>query len=337
MLNKVLLQQMVDEKLVMVNKHPEAELFIYNYTPKVQYEKLWNEITKQTRGLILDKEMNIIARPFSKFFNLSEHNPNEIPNEPFDVYAKEDGSLGILYWNEDKPYIASRGSFTSDQSKHATELLYNKYSQTFTKLDRDKTYLFEIIYPSNRIVLDYGNLDDIILLSIIDNKTGKDLPLIDIGFPIVKKYNGINSLEELKLLEETNKEGFVIKFKNNFRCKLKFDEYVRLHRIITGVSNISIWEYLSEGKSFDELLEKVPDEFYNWVKETANELTLEFNEIFSECKLVFKEFESRKETALYFKKQKFPAVLFSMLDGKAPDKVIWKMIRPTFSKPFNIN
>lgn len=69
-MNKFLLNQMINEKLVSVQKHPEAELFIYNYTPRVQYEKLWNPITLLTRGLILDSENNIVSRPFGKFFNL---------------------------------------------------------------------------------------------------------------------------------------------------------------------------------------------------------------------------------------------------------------------------
>lgn len=67
-LNKELLKQMIDEKLVVVQKHPIANLFIYNYSPTVQYDKLWNEITIQTRGLILDNDMNIVAKPFKKFF-----------------------------------------------------------------------------------------------------------------------------------------------------------------------------------------------------------------------------------------------------------------------------
>lgn len=121
---------------------------------------------------------------------------------------------------------------------------------------------------------------------------------------------------ELKSLEENNKEGFVVRFKNGFRVKMKFAEYVRLHRIITGVSNVTIWEYLSEGKSFEELLEKVPDEFYNWVKKTKSELIKEFDNILLESKDVFKEFETRKETALYFQTQKNPSILFSMLDKK---------------------
>lgn len=126
-MNKELLHEMINEKLVSVQKHPEADLFIYNYSPKVQYEKLWNEVTLKTRGLILDAKMNYVARPFEKFFNLEELQPNEIPQIPFDVYEKIDGSLGILYWLNDKPFIATRGSFTSEQSQHATDVLYSRY------------------------------------------------------------------------------------------------------------------------------------------------------------------------------------------------------------------
>ena len=332
-MNKELLQQMIDEKLVSVQKHPEAGLFIYNYSPKVQYEKLWNEVTLKTRGLILDVDMNYVARPFGKFFNLEEHQPEEIPQMSFEVFDKMDGSLGILYWLENKPFIATRGSFTSEQAQHATKVLYSKYSHTFDNLDKNSTYLFEIIYPENRIVLDYGDMDDLILLTVINNSTGEE-SLENIGFPVVKKFDGINDLQELKALEENNKEGFVIRFKNGFRVKMKFAEYVRLHRIITGVSNVAIWEYLSEGKSFQELLEKVPDEFYDWVKKTQRDLEKQFQEILSESKSVYKELETRKETALYFQTQKNPSILFSLLDKKSPDKAIWKMIRPKYSKPF---
>lgn len=331
--NKELLRELLKNKLVSVQKHPYSDLFIYNYSPKVQYERLWNEVTLRTRGLILDSEMNIIARPFGKFFNLEEHKLNEIPKLPFDVYEKMDGSLGILYWLNNKPFIATRGSFESEQAKHATRILYEKYEHTFDKLDKASTYLFEIIYPQNRIVVDYGAMDDIILLSVIDKETGVER-MEDIGFPIVKKYDGINDLNELRALEGDNKEGFVVRFKNGFRVKMKFAEYVRLHRMITGISNITIWEHLSEGRSIDELLENVPDEFYGWVKETKDDLIKEFNIILEESRKTFKEFGTRKETALYFKTQKYSAVLFSMLDKKTPDRIIWKMIRPEYSKPF---
>jgi len=265
-MNKELLQQMLDERFVSVQKHPDADLFIYNYTAKAQYDRVWNEITLQSRGLILDADYNIVARPFKKFFNIEEHPVDEIPGGEFEVYEKVDGSLGILYWQNDKPYISTRGSFTSVQAAQATEILHNNYPHTFNRLNRDATYLFEIIYPENKIVIDYGDKTDLVLLAVIDNNTGDDLPLPDIGFPVAKSYSGLNDLAALKSLEEENKEGFVVKFNNGLRVKVKFSEYLRLHKIVTGVSNLVIWEHLAEGRSFDDLLDKVPDEFYEWVK-----------------------------------------------------------------------
>ena len=328
---------MIDERLVSVHKHPKAELFIYNYAPRVQYDKIWNEITLQTRGLIMDAEMNVIAKPFGKFFNLEEHHPNEIPQLPFEVFEKLDGSLGILYWLNGMPFIATRGSFESEQSQHATELLYSKYRHTFANFDKSKTYLFEIIYPKNRIVVDYGELDDLILLTIIDNVTGEE-EIKQIGFPIAKKFDGINDLQLLKTLEEENKEGFVVRFQNGLRVKMKFTEYVRLHRIITSISNVAIWEYLKDGKSLDMLLKKVPDEFYDWLMQTVNKLEMNFKLIYENAQKRYIELydEDKKTFALKVlnEAKDISSILFNIYDGKKVETVIWKMIRPEYTKPF---
>ncbi len=142
-MNKLLLKQMIDEGYVMVQKHPNADLFIYNYSRKCQYERNWNEITLLTRGLILDGDMNIVARPYKKFFNIEEHTPEQIPNLPFEIYEKLDGSLGILFNYKNEWIIASRGSFTSDQAIKATEMLKN---YDMSNLNKEYTYIFEIIY-----------------------------------------------------------------------------------------------------------------------------------------------------------------------------------------------
>lgn len=334
---------MIDDGLIVKQKHNNADLFIYNYTPRVQYDRIWNRVTKQCRGLILDGEYNIVALPFPKFFNLEEIESNEnmsLPETSFEVYDKLDGSLGILYWLDNKPYIATRGSFHSDQAIHATNLLHNRYSNTFNKLDRNKTYLFEIIYPENRIVVDYGQIDDIVLIAIIDNLTGSDCDLVDVGFPIVKKYDGINDISELKSLNENNKEGFIIKFSNDFRVKLKFEEYVRLHRIITNVSNRVIWEHLSQGKNMDELLDRVPDEFYNWVKNTKNKILSDYERIEDEYKMIYKMImrsngvQEKKVFASYATRYEYSSILFNMYDRKDYSKFIWKIIKPKYEKPF---
>jgi RNA ligase len=344
------LKRHIANKLVHVQKHPKTNLWIYNYSPKVQYDKSWDDITMMCRGLILDENYNIIARPFRKFFNIEElgslvniaipydQYKNCITDtiEPFEVYEKMDGSLGILYFLNDLPMIATRGSFTSEQAQKANQILYSKYPHTFPNFEKDKTYLFEIIYPENKICIDYGGLEDLILLAIIDNETGKDLPLVNIGFPIVAKYDGLKSITELKALNWDNKEGFVIKFKSGLRAKVKFSDYLRLHRLVTGVSNITIWEMLVENKSIDDILERVPDEFYHWVKKTTKDLLFEYAIIESQCKSAYKELDTRKDTAIYFQSQKYSSVLFAMLDKKDYSKIIWKHIRPVYCKPFKI-
>jgi RNA ligase len=192
---------------------------------------------------------------------------------PFNVFEKIDGSSGILYWLNDNPYIATRGSFESEQAKHANDVLHSRNQHVFDKLDKKETYLFEIIYHQNRIVVDYGTVDDLIMLTIIDKNKGVER-IEYIGFPIIKSYDGTDDYLQLKQLEQENKEGFVIQFANGLRVKIIFAEYVKLHRIITSVSNIAIWEYLGEGKSFEDLFEKVPDEFYNWVKQVQRDIYL---------------------------------------------------------------
>jgi len=346
MINKELLREMLANEYVMVQKHPDADLFIYNYTRKAQFENLWNEITLLTRGLILDGDMNIVARPFEKFFNYEQLKPEQIPTLPFDAYEKMDGSLGILYWLRNSPYMASRGSFQSDQSKHANEVLYSRYQHTFDKLNKGATYLFEIIYPENRIVVDYKGKDDLVLLAVVDNKSGKDLPLEDIGFEIVKKYDGVNDFTKLRDDKDMQREGYIIVFSNGFRMKLKYEEYCRLHSVVTGVSNVTVWEYLSQNKSFDELLERTPDEFDAFIRRTAEGLngkytTLEYNHkrFMEDNQIVSPKFATRREQAMMILSQKEcdAGILFDMLDGKDYSRAIWKKIRPKWAKPFMVD
>ena len=335
------LNQLITDNYINVNKHPTANLYIYNYTQKAQYERLWNDCTLACRGLIMDKDYNIVARPFKKFFNLGEFENQDVPNESFEVYEKMDGSLGVLYWIDNEVHIASRGSFVSEQAQAATEMLHTQYAEVIPLLDKSKTYLFEIIYPENRIVLDYRNERKLVLLAVIDTKTGSEVETFHETsshkqfFPTVKRYDGLNDLSKLKLLEEDNKEGFVIKYKNGYRLKVKFDEYQRIHRIVTQVSTLNIWEYLKEGQDLLPILDRVPDEFYDWVKVTHAQLLEKYSEIERQAKIDFKILENRKETALYFQGCKFPSVMFKMLDGQNYEQTIWKMIKPVYQKPFS--
>lgn len=121
--------------------HPTLPLTIWNYTEEVQYENKWDELTLSTRGLVTDEFGTIVARPFKKFFNMEEG--KHTPTTDFEVFEKVDGSLGIVFNYKGDWIIATRGSFTSDQAIKGKEML-DRYPTE--KLDKNKTYLFEIIY-----------------------------------------------------------------------------------------------------------------------------------------------------------------------------------------------
>ncbi len=92
--NRSELQSHLDEGHIREVIHPSGTLKLYNYTAKCQYDNVWTPVTKACRGLIVSSEDTVIARPFPKFFNLEQHDPKDLPNEPFKVFDKLDGSLG---------------------------------------------------------------------------------------------------------------------------------------------------------------------------------------------------------------------------------------------------
>jgi len=155
-MNKEILDAYVAEGWLMSQVHPTLPLTIYNYTQKTQYDGHWDDVTLACRGLIVDSSTGeILVRPIPKFFNYEEV-PNEVPlsdSEYLYVQDKMDGSLGIIFNYKGEWILSSRGSFTSDQAVKGTEILKSRY-----KLDKfmpEVAYIVEIIYPENRIVVDY--------------------------------------------------------------------------------------------------------------------------------------------------------------------------------------
>ena len=345
-----ILNKYIEEGWVIKNEHPTLPISIYNYSPTTQYENKWDDVTRMCRGLILDTGGNVVAKTFPKFHNLDEHKIEDVPNEPFEVYEKYDGSLLIVFFYDGLWRTATRGSFVSEQALKGKEFLYQMSvikNYPTTGLNTNWTYLFEVIYDENRIVCEY-DFEGLVLLGMYDKENGKEVEWNEAiklfalysDFRIAKKYNGITDYSILGGMISTDREGYVVRFKNGFRVKIKGDEYKRLHKILTNVSSRDVWEYLSTNKPLDEILEKVPDEFYNWVKFTKAELELQYDIIEREYKWIYKTIMSlpftseRKKFAEMATKYKYPNLLFLMYDNKDYEKVIWNLIYPSYSKPF---
>lgn len=191
----------------------------------------------------------------------------------------------------------------------------------------------------NRIVVDYGDYEGLVLLGAFDTKTGieesrENLEKLN-GIPLVQKYDSIEDYTKLKEMIFPDEEGYVIRFSNGDRCKIKGEEYLRLHKIMTEVSTTGIWESLKNGDDIAELLKDVPDEFYDKIDEYAEELVSQYIMLEAEYNWIFnklKGIEDRAEFAELAKGYKYSQILFKMLDGSDYSEALWKIIKPEFKK-----
>lgn len=353
-------RKLIEENLISVQRHPEHKLWIFNYTQKCQFGKAWVPETRMARGLIVDEQENIVARPFDKFFNMEE-TPNDIPqNVKFSAYDKADGSLGIMYPIGSGVALATRGSFTSEQAVIGTEMLHeamNRIEKSGIFKPYQMTYLFEIIYPENRIVIDYKGEKKLVFLGARDIETGK--VYTPDWFPDICQYfETVKTIEEFAKPRE-NAEGVVLYYENGFMCKVKYDEYVRLHRLVTGVTARRIWDILKNGGTVTELTQRVPEEFAAWVNKKAKALNDSYYailddavqtkyRILAEIELRNNEsdfepdltnFDVRRVTKKAFalealKHKAVQPILFALFDQKPYSHIIWRMIEPPAEKPF---
>lgn len=343
------MNELVASGKLMVQTHPTLPLSIYKYTAETQYSKNWDEYTRAARGLVLDAEGNAWSNPIPKFMNIEELVPSEIPDLPYEITDKIDGSCIEVFWYNGHLIVCTLGSFQSDQAKLAEDMLKSVgkiISQTVLDFNyvfqEGKTYIFELVAPENRIVLDYGTDKKLVLITVRDNDTDEETLPNYLGFPVVEKVS--KSLAEV-LVEKhrtdfINAEGFVVKFSNGFRVKVKYEQYFILHRLVTGLSKKYVWEFMSEGKEL--IFDSIPDEFFQQVETWKKELQDEYNGIEQIAKEVFAFIyiptESRKDFAMKAMEHRgISSILFKMWMKQPYNILIWKQIEPKFTDSVGFN
>ena len=329
-----LLPEYLDRRLLTARRHPTLPLTIYNYSDSAQAGWLFDNVTRQCRGLVLDDNNRVIARPMDKFMNRDQPGADVIDlDEPITVFDKADGSLIIFTYDEEfGPIVSSRGSFESDQAKLANEMLKGAVPR-----NPRLTYMLELVGPSNRIVLEYPE-DELIVLGARAITSGKlvhpvtarhlldrpDLKTVE-SFP----YHTLREL--LSAPDRDGAEGYVIQTPDGRMLKHKFDAYVDLHRIIFGMNIKTIWEMLGEGKTVEVILEELPDEIHGFVIESYEQLSEKFTIIEQTARTDLDSAPrgvDRKTFAQYAFKTEYPHVLLAMMDNRDYMSMIHKMIKP---------
>lgn len=332
------------------------KLVLYNYTDKCVFDRHWNEITRNARGIIFEKKTgNLVAMPFPKFFNLGEQEETfleNLPNEPYTVTEKMDGSLGIVYFYDNEWKVATRGSFTSDQAVKAKEIL-KKYDMS--RISTEVTLLVEIIYPENKIVVNYGDKEELVILGANNYRNREEVTRKKLkvyseasGMPLVQEYKfTISEMIDFQKTLTKDEEGFVVKYKSGLRVKIKGEEYMNVHRIISHMTPLVYWKAMELGKIPEKYLEQIPEEF----REESDKLVNALRNRYKDCvQKIRKEYETatklfneqneidniKKFFGLYMQSSdsNYAKGIFAWLDGNRHkmDKFVMSRIRPKGNK-----
>lgn len=238
----------------IIKKHSKKDLYLVKYLHSgIDWS---NPYALEARGIVIGGKGNIVSRPYEKFFNYLEFQSREDlseevkhmsywePDEDYDVFEKLDGSLAVVSQYKGELIYSSSGSLEGkypDKFKNWIENNLNqKEMERLKELTKSYTLMFEYTSPTNRIVIPYQE-EKMILHGVVCTRSGEDvstphmLELVanHIGVDTVKNlYLNLDDLKEIQKQEfgENLIEGFVIRFDNGKRLKIKTEEYMEVHR-----------------------------------------------------------------------------------------------------------
>lgn len=227
---------------VKLNYDPDSKLTVAKY---IDYNFDVPHIM-DARGLVLDENGNIVARPYKKFFNYKELADRDIDDKykklsdwhdgvDYDVTLKVDGSLVIMFYYNGKWMFSSGSTLKNEYVKwfnnYMDKILSDDVLKTLEPY-QDKTILLEYCSPKVPLVI-YYNKEQMVLHGIVDTKSGIESNYNDVAIladkmnlPVVKRYD-VKSLDDLLALKQDAKgiEGFVISFSDGHKLKMKVQDY----------------------------------------------------------------------------------------------------------------
>lgn len=310
-----------------------------------------DEIVRECRALQLDRrDFFVMSRAFRRFLNYGEGDTREsfVFDKETVVYDKIDGSLVILYWH---PYrkrwevrtrktayaeapVISEGEVCVKDFRSLILLALGVKNLDFLEewgLNKEKSYVFELVSPENRVITPY-RYREMYYLSTFDNESGEESGYED-GYKYIHKfldckkvdsygYGDINTVLEMAKRLAPAEEGYVVRNGQNDRVKVKNPAYLALSLLHNGgqMTERRVLELVEIGED-SEYLAYFPEEKekFERIKEKKRKLRKDCEDVYEKIK----EIEEQKEFALEAQKYPYSGILFKMRTGKSMEDV-WR-------------
>lgn len=269
-LNPAELDRLVAEKYIRRVLNDDGRLVLYNYTEKATFDRMWTPETRACRGLIADVATGeIVAWPFAKFANADEAGFPESAIEallsrpgPVEITDKLDGSMVAVWCYDGVWHCSTRGSFNSTQALAARQWLETIGVQNWPT---EYTFIGEWCAPDNRVVLKYER-SELRLIGVREH-SGHDCSYAELvawsqvlGIPVVPAVVDGDLISVLSRREATiGVEGWVARWPDGFRVKIKTADYLQLHRLISGFSPTRVRDAMLTGDAA-RYMQELPEE-----------------------------------------------------------------------------
>lgn len=338
------LLQLYEEGILKMNKYKD-QLYVFCYSPRCQYEKLWDDITINMRGIVLDIEGNVIAPCMPKFFNLNEvpeTQPENLPKDmPYVIQNKADGSLIHTFYNpfEKRWQHTSKCSFDNEYID-AANLILPPAVLEYIGLRKDYTLASEIRFdsdPMRRVTKMKEGMYGITAWRVSSEGVNELPPcrssdifefvkIPTVGDIPTTLEDAMDTFQDLE-----NTEGYVIRYENNFRFKLKTPWYLSLNRAIDHFSTPeearkTVKTCLANCGMSTEWIKFLPDELWEEAEAIAEDVVTSHKKLEKEVDDLYNLHysDNRKEFALRVKDLPLAPILFNKYSGKEYKELLWE-------------
>jgi len=273
-------------EIIGAHFHPQLPLVMLSYTEEASrtlglWRGAWSPALKICRGIIFDRQANLVALPLPKFFNHDESACGKIPDQTFVATEMYDGQSGMIFHFDGSWRIATRNGFDGAAVKSGRQMLNRMLrGHRWKNLCHDYCLLTEIVHPDTAGYIDY-DWRDTMLIGVTDRKLLEDMRFRKVDkiarglrMPFAHVWPGDNLPELTRLVNRPdvrNREGYVARFAGGKRVKFKFRGYVSAV-VERNLAYPGLMSRMMTG-SLGELSRELPEEIHDTASAMIEELS----------------------------------------------------------------
>lgn len=236
-------EQLIQSDPYCIRIKRKDNLIMFNYTQGISQPC---EIVNECRGLILDESDNfkVIRYGLYRFYNYGEPGAATIDSNSMQVIEKVDGSLIMFYYYNNIWHSSTRNSFDSydaeigDTKITFAELIDRAIAYQnidVESFDKNLTYVFEIVSPESRLIVDYHDKTRMYFLMARDRNTLEEVVPDEYYTFLKPETYDIKTVEDavefVSKFDGKDFEGVVVKDAYNNRLKVKNVNYLKMHKM----------------------------------------------------------------------------------------------------------